>query len=224
MKKILFKTLTLITLTFFITSCGDDDTEPVTNASSDTTEINAEITFTTMKISGKVASNDGNEITSHGFCWSLSPKPTINDNKVTQIEPVFSSVLSNLTLNTTYYFRVFATTNAGTTYSKEQSLKTLSLGNTIWNFTVKDHSGNNVLATVNFNEDLTTRYEEKGCSGCYIAHGTWSTEGNKLNYIGENDDPAKSRHVFSGIIINKVMQGTYKHETEPDGTWSAVLQ
>lgn len=225
MKNLLFKTLTIITLTFFITNCSSDDAEPISNATNNTTEANAEITFTTMKLSGKVNSNDGNEITSQGVCWSKNPNPTISNDKVTENTTTFSTVISDLTVNTTYYFRIFATTSAGTTYSKELSLKTLSLGNTNWKFTVIDHNDNEVLANVNFKEDNTTKYIEECTTGidCYAPEGTWSIEGNILTYIGENDDPATSTHVFTGTITALNLQGTYKHITDPDGTWNAVL-
>ena len=226
MKKLLFKTLTIFSFLFFIASCESDDSEVISNATINTTEATAEITFTTMKISGKVVSNDGNEITSQGICWSENPNPTISNDKITENTASFSSVISDLTVNTTYYFRIFATTSASTTYSKEISLKTRSLGNTKWKFTVVDPSMNTVLANVDFKDDNTTKYFEECQSGidCYEPNGTWSLEGNKLKYIGEGSDPATSTHVFTGTITGLTMKGTYEHLIDLDGTWNAVLQ
>ena len=225
MKKLLLKTLTIITLTLFIISCDSDDTEIISNATMNTTDATAEITFTSMKISGKVNSNDGNEITSQGICWSKNPNPTINSDKIAETTTTFSSVISDLTLNTTYYYRIFATTSAGTTYSKELSLKTRSLGNTKWKFTVVDHNGTKIFATVIFKENQTTSYEELNCVECtYFPNGSWSADNNKITYIGEGTNPATSTHVYTGTITSLTMQGTYKHLIDPNGTWSAVLQ
>lgn len=221
------KIIAFLILTFIISNCSDDDTRVISNAISQTTEANAEITFTTMKISGKVVSNDGNKITSQGICWSENPNPTTSNNKVTETTTTFSSVISDLTVNTTYYFRIFATTSIGTTYSKELSLKTLTLGNTKWKFTIVDNNGTEILANVDFNDDFTTIYTDPSCTqtDCYVPNGTWSLEGNMLKYIGEGSDPNISTHVFTGKIIGLTMQqGTYKHLAAPDGTWTAVLQ
>ncbi len=224
MKKLLFKSILLLIFPFFIINCSSDDTEITSNAIINTTEANAQITFTSIKISGKVISNDGNTITSQGICWSKNPNPTISNEKITETTTTFTSVIQDLTVNTTYYFKVFATTIVGTAYSKELTLKTLPLGNTIWNFTITNHTGTEILAKVNFNEDQTTKYEESNCVDCYKAQGSWSVDGNKLTYIGENSDPATSTHVYTGTFTGLTMQGTYDHLIDPDGTWTAILQ
>ena len=163
---------------------------------------------------------------SKGICWSKTPNPTINNNKITEASTTFSTLIENLNPDTTYYFRVFATTSSGTTYSEEKSFTTLSLGATYWQFSIVDNNETETLAKVNFYEDGTTKYVQNDCSTCYVPFGTWLiNEDNELTYIGENADPALSRHVFTGNVSGMTLQGTYEINVGPgdDGTWSATL-
>ncbi|MET2984061.1 fibronectin type III domain-containing protein [Aureibaculum conchae] len=221
--KTIFKFAFLLTLTLSVSNCssGNDGPNYDTNLIIQSTEANIETTFTSLKVNGKLLSDNG--IVSKGICWSETSKPTINNNKITETTTTFSSLIENLNPNTTYYFRVFATSNSGTTYSQEKSFTTASLEETYWQFIVTDHNGNDVSAKVNLYEDGSTKYVRDNCPTCYVPLGTWSLNGKNLTYIGENADPALSRHVFYGTVTGMSLQGTYEHIEDPDGTWSAVL-
>jgi hypothetical protein len=70
---------------------------------------------------------DGNStVTARGICWSTNQNPTINDNKTTEGSGIgsYSSNLSNLSDNTTYYIRAYATNEKGTSYGEEKSFTT----------------------------------------------------------------------------------------------------
>jgi len=119
--------------TFFVNPTG----EYYGNQVEFTTSIGA-INLTTKSIenitinSGKtgVIINDdgGSEIINKGICWSTSQNPTINDNKLENNSQnyEFESVINELTENTTYYVRAFATNENGTTYGNEETFKTLT--------------------------------------------------------------------------------------------------
>jgi len=70
---------------------------------------------------GTIKSDGGYSITSQGFCWSTHQNPTIYDLHSIESAKLgeFSSVVSNLALNTTYYFRAYATNQEGTAYSDQ---------------------------------------------------------------------------------------------------------
>ncbi len=72
------------------------------------------------------------EITQHGHCWSISPGPTIGNCKTSLgklVNPVsFSSELTGLTENTSYYIRAYFTINNETLYAEEVSATTLKTG------------------------------------------------------------------------------------------------
>jgi len=81
--------------------------------------------------SGSVSNNGGADISAIGVIWSTSPNPTVNLSTKTNDGPksgsgLLSTVLKNLSPNTTYYFRSYAITNAGTVYGEELTLKVLS--------------------------------------------------------------------------------------------------
>ncbi len=67
-----------------------------------------------------------NYLTDRGVCWSTNPKPTINDNHVSNGKKVgtLTSELNNLTGNTTYYVRAYATNQIGTHYGNELTFST----------------------------------------------------------------------------------------------------
>ena len=75
---------------------------------------------------GEVISDGGAEMTARGICWSTSQTPTIEDNKTTDGSGVgsFTSNLSNLEPQTTYYVRAYATNEKGTAYGEEVSFTT----------------------------------------------------------------------------------------------------
>lgn len=65
-------------------------------------------------------------ITSRGVCWSLTTTPTLTDNFTSDGTDtgIYKSFMQNLTSNTLYYVRVYATNSAGTVYGKILSFRT----------------------------------------------------------------------------------------------------
>ena len=96
-------------------------------------------TTTSATLNGSVTSSDTeNKITAKGFCWGTEPGLTIegthtNDGPDTG---TYSYNLSNLTENTTYYVRAYATTKLGTAYGEEKSFRTVEV--TLPTVTTKD--------------------------------------------------------------------------------------
>ena len=108
---------------------ADDDTdeEVVVELAVVTTLSVSEITETSAVAGGEVISDGGAEVTSRGVCWSIDSNPTIENDKTIDGEGVgsFQSVLSDLSQNTTYYVRAYATNSKGTAYGEEVTFKTL---------------------------------------------------------------------------------------------------
>ncbi len=81
---------------------------------------------TTINCGGTISYNGGSDIISRGVCWSTSPNPTI-DNSITidgEGNGTFTSEVKNLSPNTQYYIRAYATNSVGTTYGDEKSFYT----------------------------------------------------------------------------------------------------
>lgn len=91
-----------------------------------TTSINT-ITQTSASSGGEVTHDGGNPVTGRGICWSTSPNPTISLSTKTSNGSgtgSFTSSISNLTANTKYYVRAYATNSKGTGYGNELSFTT----------------------------------------------------------------------------------------------------
>jgi uncharacterized protein (TIGR02145 family) len=115
--KIIANKLMIWTLVLLIsTSCEKDsetDNIPVLTTGA-ITSINA-----TYALSGGVITSDmGSTVTTRGVCWGTDQNPTINNNKTTDGDGAgtFTSELTSLLPNTTYYVRAYATNSSGTGY------------------------------------------------------------------------------------------------------------
>jgi uncharacterized protein (TIGR02145 family) len=84
------------------------------------------VTQTSVTIGGNVTSDGGSPVTARGVCWSISPNPTIENSKTIDGAGTgnFTSSITGLNANTTYFIRVYATNSLGTDYSNEQIFKT----------------------------------------------------------------------------------------------------
>ena len=90
-----------------------------------TTAVTA-ITNTTASSGGNVTNDGGATISARGVCWSTSQNPTTTDNKTADATGtgVFTSSITGLTANTTYYIRAYASNSAGTAYGNQVSATT----------------------------------------------------------------------------------------------------
>ena len=94
-----------------------------------TTNTISSITQTTATGGGNSTNDGGATITSKGVCWSnTTSSPTIANSKTVDGSGIgsFTSSLSGLTANTTYYVRAYATNSVGTSYGSLMSFTTLA--------------------------------------------------------------------------------------------------
>ena len=78
---------------------------------------------------GKIIDENGSPVTSRGVCWSTNQDPSTSDDHSLDGDGPggFISQLTELTPNTTYYVRAYATNIIGTGYGKEVSFITKKL-------------------------------------------------------------------------------------------------
>jgi N-acetylneuraminic acid mutarotase len=105
-------------------SCTTDDAGiPANTTPVITTTTVSGITNAAVVTGGFVTNIGGTEVTAHGVCWSTAPNPTLTDNKTTEDQifssSAFSSSLTGLMPNTTYYVRAYVTNSAGTVYGNQ---------------------------------------------------------------------------------------------------------
>ena len=102
---------------------------PATAPTVTTTAI-SNIDKTTATGGGNVSADGGASVTARGICWSTSQNPTISGSHTTDGTGTgsFTSSMTGLTANTTYYVRAYATNSAGTAYGEQVSFTTLAAG------------------------------------------------------------------------------------------------
>lgn len=93
-----------------------------------TTNNVSNITTSTATCGGNVTSDGGANVTARGVCWSTASNPTISNSHTTNGSGTgaFTSSLTGLTPNTTYYVRAYATNGSGTAYGSQKTFTTNS--------------------------------------------------------------------------------------------------
>lgn len=92
-----------------------------------TTNNITNITQTGATCGGIVTDDNGSPVTARGVCWSASHFPTVSlSTKTTDGSGIgsFTSQITSLVGNTTYYVRAYATNAIGTSYGSEKSFVT----------------------------------------------------------------------------------------------------
>ena len=95
-----------------------------------TTTTVSGITTNAAVSGGSITNDGGGAITARGVVWSTTQNPTITLTTKTSDGTgtgSFTSNLTNLTQNTTYYLRAYATNSAGTVYGNEISFTTQTI-------------------------------------------------------------------------------------------------
>jgi uncharacterized protein (TIGR02145 family) len=160
------KLIGLIFLSLYFYSCKEDP-KPPSLATKDITEI----TGITAISGGTILDDGGGPIIDNGVCWSTTiDQPTIDENKTMEnISVTYVSTLTQLSPNTTYYVRAYATNTGGTGYGNSISFTTMGdeptvMGSSVINLGVNTATlscsinPNFVNTTVNFEWGTTTSY------------------------------------------------------------------
>lgn len=97
------------------------------------------ITRDGFDIQGAITATGGAQITEYGHCWSLSPLPTIDDSHKnygnTDKIASFTTIVTGLNQNTTYYVRAYAKNSQGIAYSDQISVSTQNASSDKWDGT-----------------------------------------------------------------------------------------
>jgi len=115
-----------------MTMCFDGVFASIAGPTVSTTAVTA-ITTATATSGGNVTADGGATVTAKGVCWNLTGSPTISDTHTNDGTGLgsYTSSLTNLSPNTTYYLRAYATNSQNTSYGSQVSFTTLSLPLTI---------------------------------------------------------------------------------------------
>ena len=168
-------------------------TTPTTSLPTVTTTAVSQIAQTSATSGGNVTSDGGATVTARGVCWSTTQNPTVSDSHTTDGSGTgsFSSSITGLSPNTTYYVRAYATNSVGTAYGNQVQFATTSTNPTPSNntpcagaTTVTDYDGN-VYNTVQIGnqcwmkENLKTTHYANGTA---LTLGTSTSTSEKYYY------------------------------------------
>ena len=108
-----------------VNSCKKDAVPPTVTTNDAITNI----TINSATSGGIVTKDGGAAITARGVCWSTSSSPTISDAHTSDNSGTgsFASNLTDLTPNTLYHVRAYATNKAGTAYGNEVTFTSIPI-------------------------------------------------------------------------------------------------
>ena len=117
------------------------------------------ITTSSAASGGNITSDGGTIISERGICWSTTTNPTISNTRTSDGtgSGTFTSNLTGLSINTTYYARAYATYSAGTVYGNEISFTTDPI--------------ETIAISINFNDKPITLYSGLAGDGPYQING-----------------------------------------------------
>ena len=145
------------------------------------------IANTTATGGGSITNDGGSNITSKGICWSTSPNPSTADSKTTDGTgtATFTSFITGLSANVTYYVRSYATNSTGTGYGNQQTFTSSSTSNTLPVVTSTSVTGLTTIQAT-FNAEVNSQG-----GGTVTERGAvWNTGGNPT--VNSNRVPSGS--------------------------------
>lgn len=171
-----------------------DNSNPSNWPNVTTTDV-ANITSTTARTGGTITYSGAAEITSRGVCWGTSHTPNIDGNHTTDGEGIgsFTSNLTNLSVNTTYFVRAYASNMHGTYYGDEKT------------FTTNDGS---VIVTTNSVTNVTP---------------TSATCGGSVTVSSGNTFPIKSRGVCWAPTHNPTIDNAHTSDGSGVGSFTSPI-
>ncbi|MCW1148894.1 hypothetical protein [Flavobacterium lacisediminis] len=190
-----------ITLLLLV-SCSNDseDTNNQTLPIITTTGV-SDITLTSAICGGNIISTEGRSIISKGLVYSVNPNPSINDfvKNIGNGPESFVAYIDNLSPNTTYYIKSFASTNAGTAYGQEVVFRTL--GPTppiVTTNSIENITNNSAIISGNISNSGNSPITSKGL--------VWSTNPNPT--ISDNIQTNTENQSFFLTTINNLSRNT----------------
>ena len=116
------------------TDSGNNTKWTFARSATVTTQAVSSIGATTATGNGNITDLGTPNPTAHGVCWNTTGTPTTEDSTTNEEDAdatgAFTTSMTGLTANTTYYVRAYATNTAGTAYGSQVSFTTADYGDT----------------------------------------------------------------------------------------------
>ena len=155
-------------------------------------------TYTEVTLKGKVTSNGGATITARGFEYGTSADNLSESVLCGNGSGSFTQAITGLAINTTYYYRAYATNSVGTAYGDVAIFKTCNCGGSV---KVTDIDGNQ-YGTVLIGEQCwmsqnlrTTKYAD----GTSISLGSSASTTTAYRYYPNNSSSNVTNGLYLGL-------------------------
>ncbi len=150
------------------------------------------ITPSSAESGGEITNNEGLNINSRGVCWNNNGNPVASDNNTSDGSGTgtYTSSLTNLNLNTTYYVRAYAKTDAGTGYGAEKNF-TVGGKPTVTTATITNINGSSAEGGGDVTDNGGFSVNEKGVC--------WSTSSNPTTSDNTTNDGSGTGSFTSSI-------------------------
>jgi len=164
-----------------------------------TTVAISNLTSSSANSGGQNINAGGGTVTAKGVCWSTSSNPTIANSKTTDGTGTsnFTSLIENLTYNTTYYVRAYATNSAGTGYGNELSFSTLAIEPIIDTLTATSLTQTSAILNANIVENGGSSITDYGFYWGLTSNPTTQLQVGTTDYTGAFD-----------VLLDSLSQGT----------------
>jgi len=145
------------------------------------------ITATSATCDCIVTDDGGFDVTARGVCWSTNQNPTISDEHTTDGTGTgsYTSYMTNMSSNTTYYVRAYATNSYGTIYGEQKTFETMTVP-----------AG--AIAGVFSVSETKQVFFSQGNLQYQASTDTWRFAENQYDYIG--NDNSNISATYSGWI------------------------
>jgi hypothetical protein len=178
-----------------------------------TTSTVSAITQTTATSGGNVTYNGGAAVTARGVCYGTTTGLTVAGSHTSDGagDGVFTSNLSGLTLNTTYYVRAYAANSAGTGYGDELSFTTEPECALVCNIGTQSYS---IGITCELGTIITTYYNQR----TEYQYDNGILIGIKL-YLNQTRTYVNTNNTYTivGVIEVNLKQNTESHNITVSG-------
>ena len=201
-----------------------------TKVATITTTKVTDITQTTAVSGGDITNDGGAEISARGVCWSKKENPTVSDSKTSdgKGKGSFTSAITKLEANTTYYVRAYATNSVGTSYGENVMFTTENVTTTsepmVLQFNTNKSSGTTVTlplygtvnVTVDWGDGNSNKYTIEGNQSLtYAKEGIYTVKiSGSLEQFGKYDYPNADKLIkvtsFGNIGLNSLDHAFHK--------------
>lgn len=205
------RSITFLLILFLGISCTKDAVDPTV-----TTLAVTEITSNTAKGGGNVTGVETEDINSRGIVWSTTGSPTVQQFTGITTEMagtgLFTSLMTGLLPNTTYYVIAYATTKSGTFYGNQVQFTTSGEMPTVTTSSVSDITINSATCGGNVISDGGATITARGVC--------WSTSPNPT-LSGNHTTDGSGVGQFTSNITGLSLGNTYyvrAYATNSQGT------